>query len=206
MDDEAMLCELRVAKGTVVFRQGDEGRAMFLILSGRIRLTVGSEAHSTELATLGEGEFFGELALLGDLRRKATATALEESVLLCIEKDTFAMLVRDDLNIVFHMFNVQGQRLARTNVPLEALSERLARLEVGLRVLDRCVAGPQLPVQVSVQELVSDSGLGRAMIEQTAGDFADRGAGTLLAGAWVLEANEHVRALVRELQRVVRNG
>lgn len=196
--------EIRIPRGDVVFRQGDEGYEMFLIRRGRIRLTVGSEAHPTQLAILGEGEFFGELALLGSSRRKATAIAADDTVLLRIEKDTFAMLVQDDLGIVFHMLNVQGQRLAQTNRPVEALSEVLACLAIGLQALDGYLQRAQLPLSLAVRDLARESQVSEAMVERTVAELATSGAGSLREGAWLLDGPEQVRALITRLRDIAR--
>ena len=199
--------EIRIPRGQVIFRQGDEGNEMFLIRSGRVRLTVGSEEHSTELVTLGAGEFFGELALLGSSRRKATAiAAADDTVLLRIERDTFAMLVQDDLGIVFHMLNVQGQRLAQTNRPVEALSELLAGLAVGLQALDEYLRQARFPLFLRIEELAQRSRVSEAMAVRTVEELASGGAGRLHEGAWVLDGAKQVRALVAGLHRMARGA
>jgi len=146
--------ELRFAKGAVIFRQGDTGHEMFVVGEGRIRLTIGKGGHETEVNTLGPGEFFGELSLLSGEPRSATATAIEDSTLLAIGRDVYAMMVQDDLDIVFRMFNIQGQRLSRTNVPLEELAAQMGHVRVAAHCLQRLwQAGTRLPLTVDIDEL-----------------------------------------------------
>src|SRR5438876_11067174 len=104
--------ELHVPKGTVIFRQGDAGHEMFVLAKGHVRLTLGSEGLEKDLTVLGPGDFFGELSLLSDAPRSATATAVEDSSLLVIGRDVYAMMMQDDLDIVFRMMNTQGRRLS----------------------------------------------------------------------------------------------
>ena len=154
MSTETQREELQFPKGAVIFRQGDSGAEMFVVASGRIRLTIGKGGHETEVNTLGPGEFFGELSLLSGEPRSATATAMEDSTLLAIGRDVYAMMVQDDLDIVFRMFNIQGQRLSRTNVPLEELAARLGRV----RVVGHCLrrlwqTGSGLPIVIDIDAL-----------------------------------------------------
>src|SRR5512146_32375 len=76
--------------GTYIFRHGDVGDKLYLILDGRVRIArhiqgVGEEA----LAVLGAGQVFGEMALLDEAPRSADAKAHDRCRLLVITKDAF---------------------------------------------------------------------------------------------------------------------
>lgn len=74
-----------VPAGTVVVREGDEGSNYYAVRSGRVQ--VSSAGH--DVSVLGPGEGFGEIALLRDVPRTATVTALEESRLYALDRDSF---------------------------------------------------------------------------------------------------------------------
>lgn len=76
--------------GHVFFRQNDEGMAAFLIQSGQVSIRRVDGFEDKELALLGPGRIFGELALLADRPRAATATAVEATVCEIIRKEAFA--------------------------------------------------------------------------------------------------------------------
>jgi hypothetical protein len=76
---------LTVTAGEVVFRQGDAGDQYWIIQSGRVEVQVDGQ-HRREL---GPGEGFGEIALLRDVPRTATVTALEDLELLGVSRDDF---------------------------------------------------------------------------------------------------------------------
>jgi len=75
------LQERTYLKGETIFAQGDIGRALFIVLDGKIalsRLDPASQKPET-IAEVNPGEFFGEMALLEEMPRTATATAAEET-------------------------------------------------------------------------------------------------------------------------------
>ncbi|MBI1818326.1 MAG: cyclic nucleotide-binding domain-containing protein [Deltaproteobacteria bacterium] len=187
--------ELRLKKGDVIFRQGDTGQEMFVISAGRVRLVLGSQGHEKELRVLGPGEFFGELSLLGDAPRSATAMAAEDSTLLPIARDVFAMMVQDDLEIVFRMMNIQGQRLRDTNLPVQELTHRLGQVRIAAHALQR-VAGAALPATVEVAGLAAELGLSTSVVEGTAAELAAQGAGAVQNGRWVFQSREPVDKLI----------
>ena len=191
--------ELRVAKGEMIFRQGDPGSEMFVISAGRVRLTIGTEGHEKDVALLGAGEFFGELSLLGDLPRSATAVAVEDSVLLVIARDAFAMMVQDDLDIVFRMMNIQGERLRRANQPIEELSQRLGRVRIAAHALRRVNAAVTFPFAFDVATLAGALGIKPSAVEATVADLAAQGAGVVQNGSWSFSSREPVNQLIAAL-------
>jgi CRP-like cAMP-binding protein len=78
--------------GEYVFRQGDRGDGIYMVLSGTAEVRAG-DADETLLATLGPGEFFGEMALLGDGVRNASVRCAEPLDLLFIPRADFAALL-----------------------------------------------------------------------------------------------------------------
>ncbi len=63
-----------------VFKEGDSGDSIYIIGSGEVSIVLcGSTGHQIPISSLGEGEFFGEMALIEGKPRSATAMTLEES-------------------------------------------------------------------------------------------------------------------------------
>jgi MFS family permease len=75
--------------GEVVFRQGDAGELFYLVESGRCEVSIGGE----RVSEAGPGDGFGEIALLRDVPRTASVTALEETRLQLLERDEFIAAV-----------------------------------------------------------------------------------------------------------------
>ena len=84
-----LLTPVNVAQGTVFAREGDVGREAILIASGTARV----ERDGNKVATLGPGEFFGELALLTGAPRGAMVTAETDMVVAALSRQEFASLL-----------------------------------------------------------------------------------------------------------------
>jgi CRP-like cAMP-binding protein len=191
--------DFRVPKGSLIFRQGDAGDQMFLIGDGRVRLFLEAEGYQKEFAVLGPGEFFGELSLLGDAPRTATAEAVEDTTLLPISRDVFAMLVQDDLDTVFRMMRIQGERLARANIPIQTLTLRLGRIRTGLCALKRLLPGGAPCAPIDVAALAQEAGMGLRPATDAVKVLVEAGAGVYDEGRWQIESAQQVAKLVDEL-------
>jgi len=83
------LIPVTVRKGEVVFRQGDRGDLFYIVEDGRCEISIDGE----QVADAWPGEAFGEIALLRDIPRTATVTAIEDTKLLALERDEFIAAV-----------------------------------------------------------------------------------------------------------------
>jgi cAMP-dependent protein kinase regulator len=82
---------ITVAEGKPVVSEGDAGEAFFLITSGKARVTRGER----EVASLSEGDYFGELALFDPAPRNATVTAVTRVSLVSLSRDAFMAAVNE---------------------------------------------------------------------------------------------------------------
>jgi len=192
----ALRDELHVKKGEVIFRQGDPGHEMFVVSSGRVRLTIGSAGYEKEVALIGPGEFFGELSLLSDEPRSATAEVTEDSTLLAIGRDVFAVLVQDDLDIVFRMMNIQGRRLRQTNQPIEDLVQRLGCIRIAAAALKELLAADRFPAAIEVAGLARAVGLAARVVDDTVTALVRQGIGSTAEGRWTVHTREQMGKLV----------
>jgi CRP/FNR family transcriptional regulator, cyclic AMP receptor protein len=80
-------------KGTILFREGDEGKEMFLINSGEVKLSRKTSQGDVVLAKLGFGEFFGEMSVITNEPRTVTAESITDCRLNVITKDVLETLV-----------------------------------------------------------------------------------------------------------------
>ena len=83
-------------KSEVIFEEGTTGSEMYLIRSGRVQLSVrNNDNQQVPLVVLNPGDFFGEMALVDDSPRSATASAVEDNTeLVVIDRARFLFMVR----------------------------------------------------------------------------------------------------------------
>lgn len=99
--------EEAIESGEEVFREGDAGDALYLVLEGQVRVHRGDR----EIAKLGERECFGEMAILDADPRSATVTALGDAVLLKIGREEFQEIMADKPEIALGIIKVLSRRL-----------------------------------------------------------------------------------------------
>lgn len=87
----------RFRRNEVIFHQGDPGDSLHIVGSGAVKIVLPSaEGEEAIIATLREGDFFGELSLLDGAPRSATATAVEPSETLVLPRPAFMQLLDGD--------------------------------------------------------------------------------------------------------------
>jgi CRP-like cAMP-binding protein len=113
----------RYPKDTVVFFENEEGDFFFMILEGRIKVTIlGDDGREIILSVLGGGDFFGEMALLDNEPRSATAIAIEESELLSLHRTDFQNVIADNKGIMSALIKILTARLRRANHQISTLA------------------------------------------------------------------------------------
>jgi len=109
-------------KGETLFEEGDIGRALFIVISGKINLYKHTDPVSNELiATVEEGEIFGEMALLEEMPRTATATAAEKTRVYMLFKSKLDSILFSEPRIGVVITHYLAQTLsARLRAKMEA--------------------------------------------------------------------------------------
>src|SRR5207253_7336689 len=102
-----------------IFEEGQPGAALFLILDGKVAVEIFRETSTTRLAVLEKGAFFGEMALLDDTPRSATARALERTRTLALYRNDLRGLVHRDAKTACRIYRslagMIADRLRLTN-------------------------------------------------------------------------------------------
>jgi len=107
--------------GAVLFREGEAGDFMYVIQSGEVEIRRSIGEVERVLAVLPAGEFFGEMALINQRPRSATAVVRRPSRLLVIEPRTFEAMIRGKTEIAVRMIRTLAGRLERANQQIEIL-------------------------------------------------------------------------------------
>ena len=131
----SLLREKTVPQNTALFNQGDQGNAMYLIESGRVRISIRDEdEQELTLAELAQGDFFGEMSIIDGRQRSADARVLEEARLAVLSRDDFLRFVRTKPDVALEMLSALTDRLRRTDELLRSRVSRNANEEEDARM------------------------------------------------------------------------
>lgn len=157
--------------GTVLFREGDSGAEMYVIHEGSVQLTRGKGPLEKTLAILPAGEFFGEMAIVINRPRTATATVVESAKLLVLDATTFETMVRKNAEIALRIIKKLAHRLEAANSQIDILlrKEPNHRVVFALRAqaeLSGRPEGPGIKVDWTLDELTHRVGLPAEEVEE----------------------------------------
>jgi CRP-like cAMP-binding protein len=190
VDDETLarcidsLRARRYRRNETIFHQGDPGDSLYVIQAGAVKIVLpdpeGEEG--AIIATLGSGDFFGELALLDGEEHSATAVALEPTEALVLRRDAFERLVDEDPNLRRALFAGLVGELRRLTYHVGELHflnlpGRLARRIVRMaREADPTAQGEiRLSWPFSQSELAAMIGGTRQTVNRLLSDFTAEG-------------------------------
>ena len=113
-----------VDSGKILFEEGDEGEKMYIIQDGNVRISkqIGGKEHI--LAVLGKGDFFGEMAIVTQVKRTATATAVGTVRLLSFNRQGFLGMIEKNAAIALNVIDKLCRRLQHTNNQIQHLVKR----------------------------------------------------------------------------------
>ncbi|AKQ67414.1 cAMP-binding protein [Myxococcus hansupus] len=162
-------------QGTELFREGEAGKEMFVIQAGRVAISKRVRDVEKVLAVLGPGEFFGEMAIISNKPRNASATVNEDARLLVIDPKTFEGMIRGNAEIAVRMIKKLAERLSEADAQIENLLHNDPASRVVHQILQAC-QGRGRPVEDGVEidfpvrELPRQIGVGepavRAMLDR----------------------------------------
>ena len=174
----------RFRRGEVIFHIGDPGDALFVIVSGEIKIWLPSETgEEAILATLRPGDVFGELALLDGAPRSASATAIMATEAVVLPRDRFRELIATEAGVRDALLASIAGELRRLTRHVEELhflditgrlAARLVHLaeEGGMPVADGSI---RIRTNLTQADLASMVGCTRQSVNKLLGQFTDRG-------------------------------
>jgi CRP/FNR family cyclic AMP-dependent transcriptional regulator len=107
--------------GQTIFKEGDHAEEMFIIHQGQVNISKRARNAEQILATLRDGDFFGEMALFTDSARSATATVAVESIILRIDKKSFDYMVNSNTTFAINMIRKLCERLRNADNQISEL-------------------------------------------------------------------------------------
>ncbi len=114
---------LEFEEGEIIFKEGDIGYEMYVIQEGEVEIFNTIDGQEHRLVTLEKGDFFGEMSLLEDLPRTASARALTKCKLIKIDSTTFDQMIKHNPEIAVRMMRKFSRRLRKMDKALRELLE-----------------------------------------------------------------------------------
>lgn len=149
--------------GTVIFAEGDIGNEMYVIQTGKVNIVKKSRDAEKVLVTLSAGAFFGEMAIINQKPRSASAVVLEAARLLVIGPKTFDAMIRGNAEVAVRMIKILAQRLQEADQQIENLmlkdhNSRVVHLLTHMASKGKPVPGGTL-VESSIEAMADKVGL-----------------------------------------------
>ena len=104
--------------GQVMFTAGDMGDAAYIVIEGKVEISVPSSSGPIVVNMVSRNEIIGEIAIFGDVPRTATAKAVTRLETLRISKELFAKIIRENPDAALELIRVLAARLANTTAQL----------------------------------------------------------------------------------------
>jgi len=115
--------EKRVEKGNVLFYQGEQGSTLYLIIKGKVKVVlIGESGKELVLAILKKGDFLGEMSIIEDEVRSATAIALEPTLFLTIDKENFLSFLTKNPKAMLGVLKELSKRLRNADEKIGELA------------------------------------------------------------------------------------
>jgi CRP/FNR family transcriptional regulator, cyclic AMP receptor protein len=174
----------------LIFSRGDAGREIYLVLHGRVRLSVlTTDGRELSFAHAGPGSIFGEIAALDGGERSAGATALTRVQVMSLSHNAILALVENNPNVATAAISFLCSRLRETDLRLEAIA--LCRIEVRLARLLLSALRLELPTAKG-SDIPLNLGISQSEL-------------ALLIGASRPKVN-HALTVLQDMAAITRNG
>lgn len=169
----------KYGRGDIIFQKDESGQSLFIIESGSVRIYMpGTQGADLTLAVMGPGDFFGDLSLLDDRPRSASAVAGTDAVLLSLERSDFSSLLRARPDAALAVLATIARRLRETDQTASDLAfldvqGRLARklLDLGEANGAQRDDGIVLPSGLTQEDLANMIGVTRESVNRNLSVF-----------------------------------
>jgi CRP-like cAMP-binding protein len=170
-------------KGNVVVIEQESGAALFIIVSGKVKIVrMDEDGREVILSIFGPGEFFGEMSLLDGMARSASVIATEKSELLMIHRRDFLELLHEFPSVAISLLAELAMRLRKADMQIKSLSLKDAAGRVANVVLMLAddigifrkgkVEIEDLPLQ---QDIANMAGTSRETVSRMLNMFVEKG-------------------------------
>ncbi len=201
-------CGRTYNSGDIIFREGDVGNEMFIIQSGKVKISKQlKDGVEKTLVILGAGDFFGEMAVIDKDVRSANAMAMEASRLIALDEEVFEMHMQTNPKIVKKILKNLTSRLRESNQQIATLlikdANRLVANTILLVVHKHGEEGPNgitMDMNFTVSELSKMCGLDLPKTQEVVDRLIKARVISLSAGAIVVTSLENLEKFIKFLE------
>lgn len=165
-------------RGEQIFSENSAGECLYVLVNGRVKIYTQTGSRSKTFALLDPGDFFGEMALLGETTRSASARAILDSELLVLERRDFHQFIKADATLSLTILQTLCDRLRKADQQIEMLSFQnvVGRAAITLLELEskygKAVSGGSLiDAEITQQEIADLVGTAREMVSRVISKF-----------------------------------
>jgi CRP/FNR family cyclic AMP-dependent transcriptional regulator len=165
-------------KGSVIVFEDDAGDALYLVAAGQVKVVlIAEDGREVILSVLGEGNFFGEMAVIDEEPRSAHVIAMEDSSLLVLRRDDFQHRLRANPEIAISLLREISRRLRRADEKIASL----VLLDVNGRVANLLLrmaedeGGDRITRKLTHHTIAQMIGSSRETVSRTMRNLVDRG-------------------------------
>jgi CRP/FNR family transcriptional regulator, cyclic AMP receptor protein len=201
----AMVLVVKLNRGERLFAEGDTGDKLYIIISGKIKLTKAApDGRENLLSVHGPGEMFGELSLFDPVPRTASATAVTDAELAALAHEDVRAWLCSRPEVAMHLLRALAQRLRRINevkadLVFTDVPGRVAKalLDLAERFGVQNSDGIQVNHDLTQEELAQLVGASRETVNKALADFAARGWVQLAAKSVLIVDTDRLRKRAR---------
>jgi CRP/FNR family cyclic AMP-dependent transcriptional regulator len=177
---EDLLHETTFPAGTNVLSYEQPGEVVYVVVAGTVKIhVIQADGREVILAILGKGEVVGEMSIVDSLGRSATVSAMEDCVLVWIDRESFWRCLRSMPAMTYNLVEILSRRLRLANTQMQSL----AALDVDGRIARQLLAfareygesaddgNVRIPLRLTQADLASLVGASRVRVNQVLGTY-----------------------------------
>jgi CRP-like cAMP-binding protein len=170
--------EREYPKNSVILFEDDPGDALYIVSTGQVKVVlIGEDGREVILSVLGDGDFFGEMALIDDEPRSAHVIAMKDSQLLVLRRDDFQLQLRDHPTIALKLLRELVQRLRRADEKIGGLVLLDVNGRVAQLLLDLAdeSGGPKITRKLTHHTIAQMIGSSRETVSRAMRELVEKG-------------------------------
>ena len=170
--------EREYPKNSVILFEDDPGDALYIVSTGQVKVVlIGEDGREVILSVLGDGDFFGEMAIIDDEPRSAHVIAMKDSHLLVLRREAFQAQLEQNPKIALKLLRVLVQRLRRADEKIGGLvlldvNGRVAQLLLNLAEES---GGPKITRRLTHHTIAQMIGSSRETVSRAMRELVERG-------------------------------